>query len=100
MQEASDFHVKWTPRNWMRRDLDLLGSEQQLYLRQPGYGTSYVTGKHLFEELVADYAMQAEEDFELADFLEDMDERGVIPVSLLRWEMIGEGDQIEELTAD
>ncbi|WP_022697401.1 DUF885 family protein [Euryhalocaulis caribicus] len=100
MQEASDFHVEWTPRNWMRRDLDLLGSEQQLYLRQPGYGTSYITGKHLVEELMADYAMQEGEDFVLADFLEDMDGRGVIPVSLLRWEMTGEGDQIEKLTAN
>ena len=40
MKQAADFHVEWTPRGWMRPDLDLLGFEQQLYLRQPGYGTS------------------------------------------------------------
>ena len=39
--KAKAFQVEWTPRGWMRPDLDLLGFEQQLYLRQPGYGTSY-----------------------------------------------------------
>ena len=47
MKQAADFQVQWTPRGWMRPDLDLLGIEQQLYLRQPGYGTSYITGKIL-----------------------------------------------------
>ena len=51
MKQAADFHVEWTPRGWMRPDLDLLGFEQQLYLRQPGYGTSYITGKYLLEQL-------------------------------------------------
>jgi hypothetical protein len=49
IQQAKAFQVEWTPRGWMRPDLDLLGFEQQLYLRQPGYGTSYVTGKALIE---------------------------------------------------
>ncbi|MBP7419286.1 MAG: hypothetical protein KA911_11825, partial [Xanthomonadales bacterium] len=40
LKQAKDFHVAWTPRGWMREDLDLLGFEQLLYLRQPGYGTS------------------------------------------------------------
>ncbi len=52
-KQAKAFQVEWTPRGWMRPDLDLLGFEQQLYLRQPGYGTSYVTGKYLIEELDA-----------------------------------------------
>ena len=42
----------------MRPDLDLLGFEQQLYLRQPGYGTSYVTGKYLLEDLMRERAHQ------------------------------------------
>jgi len=35
LQQAKAFQVEWTPRGWMRPDLDLLGFEQQLYLRQP-----------------------------------------------------------------
>jgi len=42
----------------MRPDLDLLGFEQQLYLRQPGYGTSYVTGKFLIEDLIRERSHQ------------------------------------------
>ena len=49
MEEASQVHVKWTPRGWMNREPDLLKFEQHLYLRQPGYGTSYITGKYLIE---------------------------------------------------
>ena len=52
LKQAADFHVEWTPRGWMRPDLDLLGFEQQLYLRQPSYGTSYITGKYQIERLL------------------------------------------------
>ena len=92
MKEASDFHVKWTPRGWMSPSLDLLGFEQQLYLRQPGYGTSYVTGKHLFEEVLADRARQENEDYPLKTFFAEIDAQGVIPVSLIRWQLTGEAD--------
>jgi hypothetical protein len=47
-----DVHVNWAPRGWMRR-APLLGFEQHLYLRQPGYGASYVTGGRLMEETIA-----------------------------------------------
>jgi hypothetical protein len=94
MKDASDFHVAWTPRGWMSPSLDLLGSEQLLYLRQPGYGTSYVTGKHLMEELFAEKMRQEIEvkgnaDYSLYDFFEELDESRSIPVSLIRWEMTG-----------
>ena len=36
----------------------LLQFEQHLYLRQPGYGTSYVTGKYLMEQLLAERSQQ------------------------------------------
>jgi hypothetical protein len=88
--DAKAFQVKWTPRGWMRPDLDLLGFEQQLYLRQPGYGTSYVTGKHLIEELIKDRANQMGETFTLRGFFDEFNASGLIPVSLIRWELTGE----------
>lgn len=97
MKEARDFHVDWTPRGWMREDLDLLGFEQQLYLRQPGYGTSYVTGKYLIERLLAERARQLGDDFTLSGFYEDVDALGVIPVSLIRWQLTGKDDEIRAL---
>jgi hypothetical protein len=97
MKQASDFHVEWTPRGWMRPDLGLLGFEQQLYLRQPGYGTSYVTGKYLIEGLIKERSRQLGADFSLGRFFEEFDAAGVIPVSLLRWQMTSKADQIEAL---
>jgi len=93
MKEAADFHVEWTPRGWMRRDLDLLGFEQQLYLRQPGYGTSYVTGKYLIERLLAERSRQVgDADFTLRDFFDEFDAAGVIPVSMIRWQLTGDAE--------
>ncbi|NND44613.1 MAG: DUF885 family protein [Xanthomonadales bacterium] len=99
LKEARDFHVAWTPRGWMREDLDLLGFEQLLYLRQPGYGTSYVTGKYLLERLLAERGRQLGDAFRLAEFFRELDEAGVIPVSLLRWQLTGKDDEIRALMA-
>lgn len=98
MQEAAEFHVSWTPRGWMRKDLDLLAFEQHLYLRQPGYGTSYVTGKYLIEKLLAERSKQiGDADFRLYDFYDEVNKTGVIPVSLIRWQLTGNDDEIRAL---
>ena len=88
--KAKEFQVRWTPRGWMRPDLDLLGFEQQLYLRQPGYGTSYVTGKALIDELLRERAHQLGDRFNLRAFFDDVNGAGMIPVSLIRSQLIGE----------
>lgn len=89
IKQAKAFQVEWTPRGWMREDLDLLGFEQQLYLRQPGYGTSYVTGKYLIEELIRERAKQLGSDFTLRRFFEEFNGAGVIPVTLIHWQLTG-----------
>ena len=92
MEEAGKVHVKWTPRGWMEREPHLLRFEQHLYLRQPGYGTCYVTGKYLIEGLMTEYAKQKEaagEPFIMKDFFEEFNDAGNIPVELIRREMIG-----------
>lgn len=100
MEEAGDLHVEWTPRGWMRRDLDLLGFEQHLYLRQPGYGPSYVTGARLLDELMAERARQLGEEFSLERFFRELDEAGMIPVSMLHWELTGQDEHVRELLAE
>ena len=62
-----------------------------MYLRQPGYGTSYVTGKVLVDRLMAEYAHQQEltgKPFVLKDFLNRFNGEGMIPVPLMETEMI------------
>lgn len=97
MQEARNFHVKWTPRGWMREDLDLLGFEQLLYMRQPGYGSSYVTGKYLLDRLIAERSNQLGDQFNLSELFAELNAMEVIPMSLIRWQMTGKDDEIRLL---
>jgi uncharacterized protein (DUF885 family) len=90
LAESKAFQVEWTPRGWMRPDLDLLGFEQQLYLRQPGYGTSYVTGKALIDELIRVRARQRGDRFTLRGFFDELNAAGMMPVSLIHWQLTGE----------
>ena len=95
MQEAGGVHVKWTPRRWMNREPHLLQFEQHLYLRQPGYGTSYITGKYMLEKILAEYAEKLEKEdkeFTLKEFFKNFNDTGNIPVSLVRWEMLDKID--------
>jgi hypothetical protein len=92
MEEAGRVHVRWTPRGWMEREPHLLKFEQHLYLRQPGYGTCYITGKYLIEGLMTEYGKQLEEQgkkFVMKDFFKKFNDTGNIPVELVRWEITG-----------
>jgi hypothetical protein len=92
LRKAKEFQVQWTPRGWMREDLDLLGFEQQLYLRQPGYGTSYVTGKYLLEDLIRERSRQLGDAFSMRRYFDEVNSAGMIPVSLIRWQLTGQDD--------
>jgi len=92
MEEAGKVHVKWTPRGWMEREPHLLRFEQHLYLRQPGYGTCYITGKYLIERLITKRSKDLEtqgKEFNIKTFLKEYNDSGNIPVDLIQWEMIG-----------
>jgi hypothetical protein len=92
MEQAGTVHMDWTPRGWMKTEPELLIFEQHLYLRQPGYGTSYVTGKYLLDETLTDYARQKEErnePFSLRQFFDELNATDSIPISMSRWEMTG-----------
>ncbi|NNF39449.1 MAG: DUF885 family protein [Gemmatimonadetes bacterium] len=96
MEEAVAHAGRWTPRGWLP-DGALVRGEQHLYLRQPGYGTSYVSGKIEIEELLAEVALERGDDFTVKSFFDDFYATGVIPTTLVRWEMTGEKDAILEV---
>jgi hypothetical protein len=98
MAQAGDIHVNWTPRGWMRRD-PLLGFEQHLYLRQPGYGASYVTGGRLMEDTIAERARQLGEKFTLRQVMDEINAAGMIPASLIYWQVTGDDRMVRELEA-
>lgn len=96
MEEAVEHAGRWTPRGWLP-DGRLVRGEQHLYLRQPGYGTSYVSGKIQIEELLAEVALLRGDDFTIRDFFDDFYAAGVIPTALVRWELTGEKHPILEV---
>jgi hypothetical protein len=95
MEEAGEVHSEWTPRGWMKTEKELVLFEQHLYMRQPGYGTSYVTGKYLLDKTLMDYAHEVEqrgEEFQLKLIFDQLNAIDSIPISLARWELTGRKD--------
>ena len=92
MEEAGKIHAQYTPRGWMKTEKKLLKFEQHLYMRLPGYGTSYITGKHLIDEAMAEYARAMElsgKKFSIKDFLDRMNQIGSVPPALGALELTG-----------
>ena len=95
LEQAGRFHAEWTPRNWAKSGDTLTAFEQLLYLRQPGYGSCYITGKLLTDELITEYAHQqdlAGKPFVLRDFLDKFNHEGMIPILLMEPEMVPNRD--------
>jgi uncharacterized protein (DUF885 family) len=91
LQQAGQFHARWTPRGWSDPTSDLVAFEQLLYLRQPGYGSSYIVGKLQFERLISEYAHNqaaVAKPFSIAEFFARMNASGTIPFALIESEMI------------
>jgi len=100
MEEAGKIHSEYTPRGWMKTEKDLLIFEQQLYLRQPGYGTSYITGKYLLESAIAEYSIINEEENSkeiIKDFFDLLMSIGNIPMTLAHWQMTNSNAHIKDL---
>ncbi|NNK21347.1 MAG: hypothetical protein HKP07_08560 [Flavobacteriaceae bacterium] len=100
MEEAGGIHSEYTPRGWMKTEKELLLFEQHLYMRQPGYGTSYITGKYLLESALADYAKMKEDEgkpFQIREFMDGLNSIGNIPISLGHWEMTGQVEQLKNI---
>jgi uncharacterized protein (DUF885 family) len=84
----------------MKTEKELLIFEQHLYLRQPGYGTSYITGKYQMEHAMADFAKQKEsnnEVFTIKEFFDELNRIGCIPMSLAHWELTASQDHLNTI---
>ncbi|GAC1340575.1 MAG: hypothetical protein NVSMB23_11060 [Myxococcales bacterium] len=87
LEQAAQFAAANTPRGWLRMSGRTVRTEQHLYLQQPGYGTSYVLGKLEIDQLLATRAAQLGDAFTLRGFIDELDAAGLLPVSLLRWQL-------------
>jgi hypothetical protein len=89
LEQAARSTSAYTPRGWLRLEANLVRNEQHLYLQQPAYGTSYVIGKLQIERLLAERRRQLGDRFTMKGFMDEFDAAGLIPASLLQWELTG-----------
>ena len=90
LEEAARFASANTPRGWLRLDANTVRGEQHLYLQQPAYGTRYIIGKIQIEGLLAARKRQLGDAFTIKRFMDEFNAVGLIPASLVHWELTGE----------
>jgi hypothetical protein len=90
LEQAAEFTSHNTPRGWLSLKGNLVRGEQHLYLQQPGYGTSYLIGKKQIEMLLAARKIQLGDSFRMKQFMDSFNAAGLVPASLLRWELTGD----------
>ena len=90
LDEAVQFMVERVPF----MEPDLARYDLEIYLRRPAYGQNYVTSKIQMEHLLADRARQQGDKFKLGAFHDKFLSYGMIPISLIRWEMTGLEDEV------
>jgi hypothetical protein len=89
LDQAAAFASANTPRGYLGLQGNLVRWEQHLYLQQPAYGTSYVIGKIEVERLLAERKRQLGDQFRMKTFMDEFNAAGLIPASLLRWQLTG-----------
>jgi len=89
IEQAATFACANVPRGWFSLEGRLVRGEQHLYVQQPGYGTSYLMGKMELDALLAERKQQLGDKFRMKEFMDTFNGVGLIPASLVRWEMTG-----------
>jgi hypothetical protein len=90
LEQAAQLASDNTPRGWLAMSGTSARSEQHLYLQQPAYGTSYLIGKLEADKLIAERHRQLGDAFTFRRFMDEFNAAGLVPISLLRWELTGQ----------
>jgi hypothetical protein len=77
-------------------DADVARIDAAAYLRKPSGGLSYQMGKMQMFKLVGDREHQLGDKFNLREFNDAFFASGMIPISLIRWEITGLDDEVKE----
>jgi hypothetical protein len=93
LDEANRYMIEFVP--YMEEDLGRYDLEG--YIRRPGLGSGYIIGKIQLEKLLSERSLELGAEFHLGEFHDDLLARGIIPLTLVRWEMIGATDEIDEI---
>jgi hypothetical protein len=95
---ATRFASQWVPRGLLPAGGETIQAEEHFYLQQPGYETSYVSGKLQIDKLIAEYGRQREGRFDMKQFMDEFLAKGIIPMSLIYWEMTGDRSMVNAAT--
>lgn len=93
LTQAMDYMMERVPfldRNLAQYDLEV-------YLRRPTYGMNYTMGRIQLESLLGERMLQLGDRFDLGQFHDAVLGAGIIPFSLIRWEMTGRDDPLRRL---
>ena len=93
LDEANRYMIDFVP--YMEQDLGRYDLEG--YLRRPGSGSGYIIGKIQIEKLLSEQALELGAGFELGAFHDALLSQGMIPLTLIRWEMTGADDEVRSL---
>ncbi len=97
LTEAMEYAVANAPHGELLDDSPHLWGEMQTTLVHVGWHAQMVVGKVHFMKLLRDRAQHLGDDFTVKQFMDEFYAAGVIPMSLIRWEMTGHDDEINEL---
>jgi len=97
LTEAQTYFVENTPYGWTLPDGREVWYETETTLRFPGWHTGMSAGKTQLLSLMTDRANQLGDEFNLCEFMDAFFTAGMIPMSLIRWEMTGLEDEINLL---
>jgi formylglycine-generating enzyme required for sulfatase activity len=101
LTEARHLCAEIMPRGWSRPDERMVWFEMQSNIRNPGgFHSNVVTGKAYFMKLFRERAQELDEEFVLRDFIDEFLASGIIPMSLIRWEMTGNNDDVILVTEE
>jgi len=95
--EACQFDVDWCPRGWVQKYSFTMMAHKGGTPNMPGNEISYLIGKIQIDKLISDLAIQIGDKFNLHKFFDDFFAAGMIPISLIRWEMTGFDDEVKKL---
>ncbi|MEV1129206.1 DUF885 family protein [Agromyces sp. NPDC049794] len=97
LHDAVDFFVRMVPM-----DLETATEETSYYVATPGLAMAYHVGKLEVQRMLADAAVAAQLDgaeFSLRDFHDFVWRNGNVPLSLQRWELLGDRGDVDLLDA-
>ncbi len=97
LSDALRYCYDKTPYNWMIDGGHEVWFEMNTTTRAPGWHMGMVLGKIQMLNLIEDVANLRGDDFALGAFIDEFRAAGMIPMSLVRWEMTGLTDEMDML---